>query len=155
MKLEDIKLGMKVLVIKDRTEEGWIPISPDLVDKFIGQVGRVIGMWINEQDENNKGPAIRVHIDNGYDDYTFPPSSLEPCISAYWTTNVGDTILFMNGSQQEVGTILQYGVEKENGNNKDCHLFVEIKKDNGDITYAMISSDCVIGKVDPNKTIHY
>lgn len=45
-------------------------------------------MWINEQDENNKGPAIRVTIDNGYDDYTFPPSSLEPCISAYWTTNV-------------------------------------------------------------------
>ena len=54
---------------------------------------------------------------------------------------------------QEVGTILQY-VEKENGNNKDCHLVVEIKKDDGNIKYAVISSDCVIGKADPNKSVH-
>jgi len=31
MKLDDIKLGMKVLVIKDRTEEGWIPINPFII----------------------------------------------------------------------------------------------------------------------------
>lgn len=155
MKLDDIKLGMKVLVVKDRTEEGWVPLLPDIANKFIGKVGRVIGMWLAQQDDDKRGPVIRIYINNGYTEHSFPPSSLEPCISAYWTTNVGDTISFMNGSQQEVGTILQYGVEKENGDYKDCHLFVEIKKDNGDTKYAMISSDYVIGKADPNKSIHY
>ncbi len=155
MKSEDIKLGMKVIVVKDRTEEGWVPLLPDIANKFIGKVGRVMGMWLAQQDDDKRGPVIRIYINNGYTEHSFPPSSLEPCVSVYWVPDVGDTISFMNGSQQEVGTIVQYGVEKENGNNKDCHLFVEIKKDNGDIKYAMISSDCVIGKADPNKSIHY
>jgi len=155
MKLEDIKLGMKVIVVKDRTEEGWVPLLPDIANKFIGKVGRVMGMWLAQQDDDKRGPVIRIYINNGYTEHSFPPSSLEPCISVDWVPDVGDTISFMNGSQQEVGTIVQYGVEKENGNNKDCYLFIEIKKDNGDIKYAMISSDCVIGKADPNKSIHY
>ena len=42
MELDDIKLGMKVLVVRNRVDEGWTPILPDIADKFIGQVGRVI-----------------------------------------------------------------------------------------------------------------
>ena len=155
MKLDDIKLGMKVLVVRDRVDDGWTLLPPDIADKFIGKVGRVMGMWLAQQDDDKRGPVIRIYINNGYTEHSFPPSSLEPCISVDWVPDVGDTISFMNGSQQEVGTIVQYGVEKENGNNKDCYLFIEIKKDNGDIKYAMISSDCVIGKADPNKSIHY
>ncbi len=37
MKLDDIKLGMKVIVVKDRTEEGWVPLLPDIVPGFILQ----------------------------------------------------------------------------------------------------------------------
>jgi hypothetical protein len=154
MKLEDIKLGMKVIVVKDRTEEGWVPLLPDIANKFIGKVGRVMGMWLAQQDDDKRGPVIRIYINNGYTEHSFPPSSLEPCISVDWVPDVGDTISFMNGSQQEVGTILQY-VEKENGNNKDCHLVVEIKKDDGNIKYAVISSDCVMSKADSNKSVHY
>lgn len=154
MKLEDIKLGMKVIVVKDRTEEGWVPLLPDIANKFIGKVGCVMGMWLAQQDDDKRGPVIRIYINNGYTEHSFPPSSLEPCILVDWVPDVGDTILFMNGSHQEVGTILQYGVEKENGVYVDCRLFVEIKKDNGDIKYAMISSDCVIGKTERSKTIH-
>ena len=32
MKLDDIKLGMKVIVVKDRTEEGWVPLLPDIAN---------------------------------------------------------------------------------------------------------------------------
>ena len=159
MKLEDIKLGMTVLITKDAEKNGWEKLNEDLKEKFIGKTGAVIGIRMPFTAEIMKGPVISVQVITSQKlqshwTNSFPLSSLEPCISAY-CTNVGDTILFMNGSQQEVGTILQYGVEKENGNNKDCHLFVEIKKDNGDIKYAMISSNCVIGKADPNKSIHY
>lgn len=49
MKLEDIKLGMKVIVVKDRTEEGWVPLLPDIANKFIGKVGRVMGMWLSRR----------------------------------------------------------------------------------------------------------
>ena len=156
MKLEDIKLGMKVLITKDAEENGWEKLNEDLKEKFIGKAGTVIGIRMPFTAEIMKGPVISVQVITSQKlqspwTNSFPLSSLEPCVSAYWTPNVGDTISFMNGSQQEVGTILQYGVEKENGNNKDCHLFVEIKKDDGNIKYAMISSDCVIGKVEARK----
>lgn len=155
MKLEDIKLGMKVIITQDRTGNGWTPLHPDVAKAFIGKVGNVRGMWIPSEKEDKRAFIIDVKVDELYDAYgtiSLPMSSIKPVMPNY--CRIDDTILFMNGSQQEVGTILQY-VEKENGNNKDCHLVVEIKKDDGNIKYAVISSDCVIGKADPNKSIHY
>lgn len=35
MKLEDIKLGMKVLITKDAEENGWEKLNEDLKEKFI------------------------------------------------------------------------------------------------------------------------
>jgi hypothetical protein len=35
MKLEDIKLGMKVLITKDVEENGWEKLNEDLKEKFI------------------------------------------------------------------------------------------------------------------------
>lgn len=158
MKLDDIKLGMKVLITKDSEENGWEKLDEDTKEKFIGKPCTVIGIRLPFTTEIMKGPVISVQVITPQKLQSpwinsFPLSSLEPCILPYWP-NVGDTISFMNGSQQEVGTIVQYGVEKENGDYGDCRLLIEIKKDNGDIKYAMISSDCVIGKTDPNKSVH-
>jgi hypothetical protein len=152
VELDDIKLGMKVLVVRDRVEEGWTPILPDIADKFIGQVGRVIGMWIYDQDENNKGPAIRVTVNNGYVDYAFPPSSLEPCIPKFAEMKVDDGILFMSGIYQKVGVIKQVVYEKKNNETTNCLLFVEVESANS-TTYAIVPTDHVISKVEKDSSL--
>ena len=158
MKLEDIKLGMKVIITQDRTGNGWTPLHPDVAKAFIGKVGNVRGMWIPSEKEDKRAFIIDVKVDELYDAYgtiSLPMSSIEPVMSNYWSIGIDDTILFMYGVQQEVGTILSYGLEQENGVYKNSILFVEIKKDANNVKYVCISSDCVIGKVDPNKSIHY
>jgi len=158
MKLEDIKLGMKVIITQDRTGNGWTPLHPDVAKAFIGKVGNVRGMWIPSEKEDKRAFIIDVKVDELYDAYgtiSLPMSSIEPVMSNYWSIGIDDTILFMYGVQQEVGTILSYGLEQENGVYKNSILFVEIKKDANNVKYVCISSDCVIGKADPNKSIHY
>ena len=158
MKLEDIKLGMKVIITRDRTGNGWTPLHPDVAKAFIGKVGNVRGMWIPSEKEDRRAFIIDVKVDELYDAYGtiyLPLSSIEPCIPSF-SIGIDDTILFMYGGQQEVGTILSYGLEQENGvYKKNSILFVEIKKDANNVKYVCISSDCVIGKADPNKSIHY
>ena len=152
MKLDDIKLGMKVIITQDRTGNGWTPLHPDVAKAFIGKVGNVRGMWIPSEKEDKRAFIIDVKVDELYDAYgtiSLPLTSIEPCMSNYWSIGIDDTILFMHGGQQEVGTVLCYGLDKENGIYKGSILFVEIKKDNDNIKYTMISSDCVIGKADP------
>ena len=158
MKLEDIKLGMKVIITQDRTGNGWTPLHPDVAKAFIGKVGNVRGMWIPSEKEDKRAFIIDVKVDKLYDAYgtiSLPMSSIEPVMPNYWSIGIDDTILFMYGVQQEVGTILSYGLEQENGVYKNSILFVEIKKDANNVKYVCISSDCVIGKADPNKSIHY
>ena len=158
MKLEDIKLGMKVIITQDRTGNGWTPLHPDVAKAFIGKVGNVRGMWIPSEKEDKRAFIIDVKVDELYDAYgtiSLPMSSIEPVMSNYWSIGIDDTILLMYGVQQEVGTILSYGLEQENGVYKNSILFVEIKKDANNVKYVCISSDCVIGKADPNKSIHY
>jgi hypothetical protein len=158
MKLEDIKLGMKVIITQDRTGNGWTTLHPDVAKAFIGKVGNVRGMWIPSEKEDKRAFIIDVKVDELYEVYgtiSLPLTSIEPCMPNYWSIGIDDTILFMHGDQQEVGTVLCYGVNQENGVYKKNILFVEIKKDNGDTKYTMISSDCVMSKADPNKSIHY
>ena len=54
MKLEDIKLGMKVIITRDRTGNGWTPLHPDVAKAFIGKVGNVRGMWIPSEKEDKR-----------------------------------------------------------------------------------------------------
>ena len=147
MKLEDIKLGMKVIITRDRTGNGWTPLHPDVAKAFIGKVGNVRGMWIPSEKEDKRAFIIDVKVDELYDAYgtiSLPMSSIEPVMLNYWSIGIDDTILFMYDGQQEVGTILSYGLEQENGVYKNSILFVEIKKDANNVKYVCISSDCVI-----------
>lgn len=152
MELDDIRLGMKVLVVRDRVGEGWTPLLQNIADKFIGKVGRVIGMWLAEGEEDNRGPVIRVNVDNGYNDYAFPPSSLEPCIPKFSEMKVDDGILFMNGIYQKIGVVKQVVYEKKNDETTNCLLFVEVESANS-TTYAIVPTDHVISKVEKDSSL--
>lgn len=156
MHIDDVKLGMSVIITKDRTGSGWSPLHPDTAKAFIGKVGNVRGMWIPTDTNDKRAFIIDVKVDGIYDSYgivSLPLSSIEPCMPNYWSIGIDDTILFMYGDQQEVGTVLCYGVEKENGVYKKNILFVEIKKDADNIKYVCISSEYVIGKAKIDKVI--
>ena len=49
MKLEDIKLGMKVIITQDRTGNGWTSLHPDIAKAFIGKVGNVRGKRMEDE----------------------------------------------------------------------------------------------------------
>lgn len=150
MELDDIKLGMKVLVVRDRVEEGWALLPPDIADKFIGKVGRVMGMWLAQQNDDRKGPIIRIYINNGYTEYSFPLSSLEPCTTI--EIKVDDAILFVDGIHQKVGVVKQVVYEKKNNETTNCLLFVEINSANS-TTYAIVPTDHVIRKVEKDSSL--
>ena len=87
MKLDDIKLGMKVLITKDYEENGWEKLNEDLKEKFIGKTGTVIGIRLPFTTEIMKGPVISVQVITPQKLQSpwinsFPLSSLEPCILA-------------------------------------------------------------------------
>lgn len=149
MKLDDIKLGMKVLVVRDRVDDGWALLPPDIADKFIGKAGRVMGMWLAQQNDDKKGPIIRIYINNGYTEYSFPLSSLEPCITI--EMKVDDAILFVNGIHQKIGVVKQVVYEKKN-NETNCLLFVEVESANS-TTYAIVPTDYVISKVEKDSSL--
>ena len=67
MKLEDIKLGMKVIITQDRTGNGWTTLHPDVAKAFIGKVGNVRGMWIPSEKEDKRAFIIDVKVDELYD----------------------------------------------------------------------------------------
>lgn len=152
MKLDDIRLGMKVLVVRDRIEEGWTPLQQNIANEFIGKTGRVMGMWLAEGEEDNRGPVVKVYINNGYTEHSFPPSSLEPCIPKFSEMKVDDAILFMNGIHQKIGVVKQVVYEKKNNETTNCLLFVEVESANS-TTYAIVPTDHVISKVEKDSSL--
>jgi hypothetical protein len=42
MKLEDIKLGMEVIISRDRSGEGWMPLSISEAKEHIGTTRKVV-----------------------------------------------------------------------------------------------------------------
>jgi len=80
MKLEDIKLGMEVLISRNRSGEGWTPLSISEAKERIGTTGKVVAIWIptNKKDTRDYIVDVSVPLGNGKcGNHSFPPSSLE------------------------------------------------------------------------------
>ena len=130
MKVEDVKLGMEVLVTDSfQTVNGFTPA---------GIVGKIRGIMYNDGDmynDFNECIVLKIGSDNRI--YEVPLEGVQPIID--YVPRRGDAILFnyTNGDEIE-GIILDFGYRKD-----DYALFVMIKEQPG---YADYSFDCISSK---------
>ena len=124
MKVEDVKLGMEVLVTDSfQTVNGFTPA---------GIVGKIRGIMYNDGDMYNDFSeyiVLKIKSDNHI--YEVPLEGVQPIIT--YTPCINDTIKFHNNGDTLSGVVIGIGTRE-----KDYALFVKTDSD-----FIMISSNQV------------